>query len=204
MRTNLLLICPVLLLLASISQAQENVSVLASSPANSTNAPNAYISYEEHAGPWTAAFSSSSNLTTKSEHLHLGSAGLEAIADCWAVYLKDSKGDDLVYMIFYEYRQSMPLSNNSLLDWMIGGSFDSLKIRPPSLRSIKIDGADGRIGQGYASEYRNAYRIVNYPYYESYNSTYDCNVTKDVVGIYSMQGNKDFKEMIRSVHVTKL
>ena len=203
MRTNLLLLCPVMLLLAVVSLAQENVSISVNSPANSTKATDAYIGYECHAGPWTVIFNSTTNLTTKSEHLSLGTAGLETIADCWAIYLKDSKDDDLAYMVFYEYRQPMPLTNNSLLDGMIGGSFDSLKIRPSSLRSIKIDGADGRTGQGYASQYKNAYRIINYPYQERYNSTYNYNATRDVVGIYSMQDNKDFKETTRSIHVKK-
>jgi hypothetical protein len=192
-----------LLLLVVVSLAQENVSVSLNSPANSTKATDVYIRYEGHAGPWTAIFNSTPNLTTKSEHLNLGSAGLEKIADCWAIYLKDSKGDDLAYMVFYEYRQPMPLTNNSLLDGMIRGSFNSLKIRSSSLRFIKVDGADGRTGQGYASKYKNAYKIVNYPYQERYNSSYKYNATRDLVGIYSMQDNKDFKEMIRSIHVKK-
>jgi len=154
-------------------------------------------SYRESCGPWTVQFDCSQNLSFQAEHNPPQQDG----SSIDALYLADDAGHQVGWFAFFSYATLMKAGEENF-DNILGAYINSFKVTSPVVSSIDVDGTEGRMAEGYSSDFSRKWRGAAWAYNSSLDSFTNTNMTKSYVAFNCLLEQEDFEQIMGSVHVS--
>jgi len=155
--------------------------------------------YKKTAGPWIVEFNGTPGLNFRNQYEEPTQEGYS----WWMMTLIDKAGHEVAWFSFRSYSNPQKASED-FLDNMLDRAVNIFKVTSPSKTSTVVDGADGRLGGGYSSEFSRKWRGVVWPYNSEFDSFTNTNVTKHFISFDSLQEQPEFEEIVNSLHVTNV
>jgi hypothetical protein len=117
----------------------------------------------ERAEPWRINFKFSPDLELQSMYSDFGEAiqGAEDLEGMWLMTASYQEGRELEDVFIYKFKKLSPV--NELLDGLIASMLESYGVSEPKIASIKVNGIDGYVGEGYATTCRRTARMATIP-----------------------------------------
>jgi hypothetical protein len=154
-------------------------------------------SYKDSVGPWTVQFNCSQNLSLQSEHNPPQSDG----SGIDALYLSDDAGHQVGWFAFFSYASLMKAGEDNF-DNILNAYINSFKVTSPVKSSLDVDGSQGRMAEGYSSDFSRKWRGAAWAYKPAFDSFTNANMTKSYVALNCLLEQGDWEEIIGSVHVS--
>ncbi|MDM7934576.1 MAG: hypothetical protein QUS08_04205 [Methanothrix sp.] len=157
------------------------------------------VPYKKTAGPWIVEFNASAGYNTRNHYEPPNQEGYS----WWQMFLIDPVGHEVAWFSFRSYANPQKASED-FLDEMLDWATNLFKVTSPTKTSVTVDQTDGRMAEGYASEFNRKWRGVIYPYRSTYDSFTGTNTTKHFIGFNSLQDQPEFEAIVQSMHVTNV
>ena len=155
--------------------------------------------YKKTAGPWIVEFNATPGLNLRNQDQEPTQEGYS----WWMMTLIDKAGHEVAWFSFRSYSSTQKASED-FLDNMLDRAVGLFKVTSPTKTSITVEGAEGRMGEGYSSEFSRKWRGVVLPYRSQFDSFTNTNVTLHFIGFDSLQEQPEFEGIIGSLHVTNV
>jgi hypothetical protein len=117
--------------------------------------------------------------------------------------LIDKAGHEVAWFSFRSYSNPQKASED-FLDNMLDRAVGLFKVTSPTKTSLTVDGSEGRMGEGYSSEFSRKWRGAVWPYQSTFDSFTNTNTTKHYIGFDSLQEQPEFEAIVNSLHVTNV
>lgn len=155
--------------------------------------------YKKTAGPWIVEFNGTPGMNFRNQYEEPTQEGYS----WWMMTLIDRAGHEVAWFSFRSYSSPQKASDD-FLDSMLDRAISLFKVTSPTKSSITVDGIDGRLGNGYSSEFSRSWQGVVWPYNSQFDSFTSTNTTKHFISFDSLQDQPDFEATIASLHVTNV
>jgi hypothetical protein len=143
--------------------------------------------------PWIVEFNSSQKLKAKTDIV--GQSNLINLFD---------RSDHLVAWIELTSSDTVLQATKMALDEYLDNAAGSFKVTSPTKKTVIIDGTEGRMAEGYSSQFSRKWRMIVFPFEAKYDPFTSTNTTKHIVALYSLQDQDQFKVIAESIHITNL
>jgi hypothetical protein len=157
------------------------------------------ISYKKTAGPWTAEFNATPEMNTRNHYEEPTQEGYS----WWMMTLMDKAGHEVAWLSFRSYSNPQKSSDDFLDQWL-DKTIGIYKVTSPTKTSVTIDGTNGRMAEGYSSEFSRKWRGIVWPYRSYFDTFTNTNMTKHFIALDSLQDQAEFQYLVDSLHVTNV
>ncbi len=155
--------------------------------------------YKKTAGPWIIEFNATPGMNARNQYEEPTEEGYS----WWMMTLIDQAGHEVAWFTFRSYSNPQKASED-FLDQMLDRAIGLFKVTSPTKMSIAVDGTEGRMGEGYSSEFSRKWHGVVWPYRSQFDSFTNTNTTKHYITFDSLQEQGDFEGILNSLHVTNV
>lgn len=157
------------------------------------------VIYKKTAGPWIIEMNASAGYNTRNHYEPPTQEGYS----WWQMYLIDPQKHEVGWFSFRSYSNPQKATEDfmdSMLDW----ATQIFKVTAPTKTSITVDGTEGRMAEGYSSQFNRKWRGIIYPYRSAFDSFTNSNMTQHFIGFNSLQDPQEFQAIVDSMHVTNV
>lgn len=160
---------------------------------------SAAVTYKKTAGPWILEFNASPDYNTRNHYEPPNQEGYS----WWQTFLIDSQKHEVAWFSFRSYSNPQKATEDfldNMLDWATG----LFKVTSPTKTSVTVDGLEGRMAEGYSSQFNRKWRGIIYPYHPYFDNFTSSNMTQHYIGFNCLQDPPEFQAIIDSMHVTNV